>query len=174
MKKKLILFVLLIVGIHSESRADSNDQFLIFSDNLQIYSFLVGSTTSFQDSNSNTSLVLGGSMGINYLIDFVNINEPLRRYGWRLKYLYTFDKPRTQSLGLVYYLHMSYGYLFPSALSLGVGVLWETQEKTRNGIYAETGIALWKTIPVNVDILYRMNMYGRDISHHLNVVFTFF
>ncbi|ANV98352.1 hypothetical protein BBW65_05845 [Helicobacter enhydrae] len=183
MKKKLMLFVLLIVGIHSETRADY--QFEYISNIIQLLSFHIGSDTSFQDSNSNTSLILGGSIGVNYMPPpiFGEINELTNRwgrpiYGWRLKYLYTFDKPRTQSFGLVNYLHLSHG-ISAAALILGTGVLWETQEQARIGGYAETGITLWKIIPVNVDILYRINIYrfrntSNDISHHLNVVFTFF
>ncbi|ANV98350.1 hypothetical protein BBW65_05835 [Helicobacter enhydrae] len=170
MKKKLILFVLLIVGIHSESRADY--AFNYYSSYLQILSFHVGSDSNFRSSDSSNSLILGGSIGDIYV---TRHGPPI--YGWRLKYLYTFDKPRTQSFGLVNYLHLSYG-VSSTALVLGTGVLWETQEQARIGGYAETGITIFKAEPINVDILYRINIYRfrntpNDISHHLNVVFTF-
>ncbi|ANV97491.1 hypothetical protein BBW65_01080 [Helicobacter enhydrae] len=175
MKKKLMLFVLLIVGIHSESRADPREDYVInyYLSYLQMFSLHVGSDSNFRSSDSSNSLILGGSIGDIYV---TRHGPPI--YGWRLKYLYTFDKPRTQSFGLVNYLHLSHG-ISAAALILGTGVLWETQEQARIGGYAETGITLWKIIPVNVDILYRINIYrfrntSNDISHHLNVVFTFF
>ncbi len=178
MKKKLILFVLLMVSVNSELRSDY--AFNYYSSYLQILSFHIGSDRNFQSSDSKTSLVLGGSIGLTYIFDW-NYGFTWPIYGLRFKYLY-FDRQNIHSLGAVGYLHNTYATFF--SIAMGMGALLHSKENTKAiGGYAEAGIALWKTLPINVDVFYRINIYNHramrdyalgNFTHHLNVVFTFF
>ncbi|ANV97490.1 hypothetical protein BBW65_01075 [Helicobacter enhydrae] len=178
--KKTILCLLLMFFI---SRAENRPYLMMFTSNfLQLASFHIGTDTSLQTSDSKTSLVLGGSIGWNYILDWNRAPATSNIFGLRLKYLYSFDLLQTQSMGGIFYWHTPIfdENFFPFAFALGGGILFDTKDKFQTiGGYAETGITLWKIIPINVDILYRINIYrfrntSNDISHHLNVVFTFF
>lgn len=181
--KKTILCCLLVFCI---SKAESRPyESMLESTLMQLVSFHIGSNRNLQTPHSKTSLILGASIGWNYYFIWRG-GPPSNIFGLRLKYLYTSDRLQTQSIGGVFYWHIPTfdEDWFALALTLGGGTLFNTKDEFQSiGKYAEVGFALWKTLPINVDILYRINIYipsaMRDypighFTHNLSFVFTFF
>lgn len=181
--KKIILCCLLVFCI---SRSESRPYLFMWVSSLtQLISFHIGSNTNLQTPHSKDSRILGASIGWNYYFIWSG-GPPSNVFGLRLKYLYTSDRLQTQSIGGVFYWHIPTfdETWFALALALGGGKLFNTQDEFKTiGEYAEVGFALWKTLPINVDILYRINIYNssamRDYPvghfiHNLSLVFTFF
>lgn len=177
MKTTIVCVLLLcksLCALDLESQARNN----YFGNWWQLASFHIGSNIDLNTLNGGAmGLNVGASVGWNYLFHSgVDI-------GLRAKYLYAKTAVSTHSLGAMLYVH-SWGK--PSAglfsFALGSGLLvshW--QDRSSFGGYIEMGVALFKFVPVNADLLYRASFYPvnnalamAEMVHSIQIVFAFF
>ncbi|OBV29082.1 hypothetical protein BKN38_07910 [Helicobacter sp. CLO-3] len=161
---------------------DSNENLLrlIGGDLFQLISLHVGATSeTYQipmgDTKSKSGASVGVSAGVNYLLAI-----PV---GARLRFMYSDmgGVAAHKSLGVVTYIHL--GDMVPwllyydtpvsdivapmltPSLVLGGGAIFSSngdRSIKANGSYFEFGLAFFKTIPLNVEFLYRMKNYDAN------------
>lgn len=181
MMKKLVAVALLcaIFSIDSLVAANytrpSEKMKFLYGSILQMASFHIGgnflvsrlNSGAFGADSKKFAMDLGGSFGWNYF----EIDDDEIDFGLRLKYIYTKSDYKTHGVGFITYIHphtypilRNSRVIQPLSFLAGAGY---TNTKTPQGIsfnggYVEAGIALFKYFPLNIDIIYRASLYGKN------------
>lgn len=155
-----ILFSLSLFINHAKAEDDLD---IALANTLQIISLHVGGNIDFNAPIVNGAVNIGVSAGWNNFYFH-------RCCGVRAKYMYEKNTIQKHSVGLIgYYYPISNNEILNTFFSYGFGIAFGAggifaikDDRQANGGYIETGVTLFKRIPLNIDILYRIGFYEKS------------